>query len=31
MIICAPLKSRLQAAQQTQIYLADALTDAALN
>lgn len=29
--ICDSLKSRLQSAQQTQLYLADALTDAALN
>lgn len=29
--ICETLKSRLQSAQQTQLYLADALTDAALN
>ncbi|WP_410726531.1 restriction endonuclease subunit S domain-containing protein [Citrobacter freundii] len=29
--ICDHLKSRLQSAQQTQLYLADALTDAALN
>ncbi|CAI1960009.1 EcoKI restriction-modification system protein HsdS [Serratia quinivorans] len=29
--ICDQLKSRLQSAQQTQLYLADALTDAALN
>ncbi|EPL8212563.1 restriction endonuclease subunit S [Raoultella ornithinolytica] len=29
--ICDTLKSRLQSAQQTQLYLADALTDAALN
>lgn len=29
--ICARLKSRLQSAQQTQLHLADALTDAALN
>ncbi len=30
-IICEKLKSRLQSAQQTQLHLADALTDAALN
>ncbi|EPZ5493280.1 TPA: restriction endonuclease subunit S [Citrobacter freundii] len=30
-IICEQLKSRLQSAQQTQLHLADALTDAALN
>ncbi|EOV0646942.1 restriction endonuclease subunit S [Cronobacter turicensis] len=29
--ICGQLKSRLQSAQQTQLHLADALTDAALN
>lgn len=29
--ICSHLKSRLQSAQQTQLHLADALTDAALN
>lgn len=29
--ICDQIKSRLQSAQQTQLYLADALTDAALN
>lgn len=31
MMICDQLKSRLQSAQQTQLHLADALTDAALN
>ncbi|EPB0878715.1 restriction endonuclease subunit S [Yersinia enterocolitica] len=31
LIICDSLKSRLQSAQQTQLHLADALTDAALN
>lgn len=31
LIICESLKSRLQSAQQTQLHLADALTDAALN
>lgn len=31
MTICDHLKSRLQSAQQTQLHLADALTDAALN
>jgi len=31
LIICESLKSRLQSAQQTQLNLADALTDAALN
>jgi type I restriction enzyme S subunit len=30
-IFCDTLKSRLQSAQQTQLHLADALTDAALN
>ncbi|MCV5208837.1 hypothetical protein OFC00_28485, partial [Escherichia coli] len=29
--VCDQLKSRLQAAQQTQLHLADALTEAALN
>lgn len=31
MLLCDTLKSRLQSAQQTQLHLADALTDAALN
>ncbi|MDH2068326.1 restriction endonuclease subunit S [Pantoea sp. GD03673] len=31
MLLCDVLKSRLQSAQQTQLHLADALTDAALN
>lgn len=31
LLICDTLKSRLQSAQQTQLHLADALTDAALN
>ncbi|MEG0233858.1 MAG: restriction endonuclease subunit S [Hafnia sp.] len=30
-LLCGSLKSRLQSAQQTQLHLADALTDAALN
>ncbi|MBK4386874.1 restriction endonuclease subunit S, partial [Enterobacter hormaechei] len=30
-LLCEHLKSRLQSAQQTQLHLADTLTDAALN